>query len=70
MADILKSRGFEVSAVTTSATPAANTLVVSYTTNAAVVNKLTSLPFKYVLQITRNDAQATQVAVFIGKDFK
>lgn len=70
MADILKARGFEVTAVTASATPVNNTVVVSYTTSGAVVNKLTGLPFKYVLQITRNDTQPTNAAVFIGKDYK
>lgn len=70
MADVLKARGFEVAGITTSATPANSTVVVSYTTDGAVVNKLNSLPFKYVLQVTRNDKQPTTAAVYIGKDYK
>jgi LCP family protein required for cell wall assembly len=69
MAGVLKARGFEVTNVATGATPMNNTLVVSYTTSGAVVNQLTSLPFKYVLQV-KNERQATKVAVFIGKDYK
>lgn len=70
MAAILKGQGFEVVGVSTSTTVANDTIVVSYTTNGAVVNKLTGLPFKYVLQITRDDNRPTQAAVLIGKDYK
>jgi cell envelope-related function transcriptional attenuator common domain len=70
MAEILKARGFEVAGVTTSPTSVNSTVIVSYTTSAAVVNKLTGLPFKYNLQVTKNDAQAANAAVFIGKDYK
>ncbi len=70
MADLLRGRGFEVAAVTTGTTPQNATVVVTYTTNAAVVNKFNSLPFRYNLQITRNDKQSTDAAVYIGKDFK
>lgn len=70
MADLLKSRGFEVSGVTTSATPVNSTVVISYTTDSATVNKLYNLPFKYVIQVTRNEKQPTTAAVYIGKDYK
>jgi LCP family protein required for cell wall assembly len=70
VADILRSRGFEVVGITTSSSQTNNTVVVSYTTSAAVVNKLTGLPFKYVLQITKDDSRTTQAAVVIGKDYK
>lgn len=69
MVGVLKARGFEVAGVTTGATTANNTLVVSYSTSGAVVNQLTSLPFKYVLQI-KNERQAVQATVYIGKDYK
>lgn len=70
MAGVMRAKGFEVASESTSATPTNNTVIVSYTTSAAVVNTLTGLPFKYVLSITKNDKQPTQVAVFIGKDYK
>ncbi|HWQ60787.1 MAG TPA: LCP family protein [Negativicutes bacterium] len=70
MADVLKANGYAVAGVTTSATTANTTIVVSYTTDGAVVNKLNTLPFKYVLQVTRNDRQPTTAAVYIGKDYK
>ncbi|MDR3566259.1 MAG: LCP family protein [Negativicutes bacterium] len=69
MVAALKNQGFEVAGVTTAATVANNTVVVSYTTSSAVINKLTGMPFKYVLQVTRDDTKATQVAVMIGKDY-
>jgi len=69
VAAILRARGFEVAGVTTG-TPVNTTLIVSHTTNADVVNQLTSLPFKYVLQITRDERQPVQAAVYIGKDYK
>ncbi len=70
MADVLRGRGFEVTAVTTGSTPQSATVVITYTTNAAVVNKFNSLPFRYNLQITRNDKQSADAAVYVGKDFK
>ncbi|MDR7866978.1 MAG: LCP family protein [Sporomusaceae bacterium] len=69
MAGVLKARGFEVAGVTTSAAPASNTIVVSHSTSGTVVNQLTSLPFKYVLQI-KSERQAVQATVYIGKDYK
>lgn len=46
-----------------------NTVVISYTTNSAVVSKLTSLPFRYALQVTKKDSKADVITVIIGKDF-
>lgn len=69
MVGVLKARGFEVTGVTTGAAPASNTLVVSHSTSGTVVNQLTSLPFKYVLQI-KNERQAVNATVYIGKDYK
>lgn len=70
VADALKARGFEVSSITVSNNQTNNTVVISYTTSGAVVNSLTGLPFKYVLQITKDESRPTQAAVVIGKDYK
>lgn len=70
VADVLKARGFEVSSITVSNNQTNNTVVISYTTSGAVVNSLTGLPFKYVLQITKDESRPTQAAVVIGKDYK
>ncbi len=70
MAATLKARGFEVASVTTGSPPIAGTVVVSYTTDSAIVNKISNLPFKYVLQVTRNSKATTTAAVYIGKDYK
>lgn len=69
MTEILKARGFEVLSVST-APPSARTVVVSHTTNSGVINKLTGMPFKYSLQITKNDTYDTTATILIGKDFK
>lgn len=69
LAAVLRNRGFEVTSVSTSSTPYKNTVVISNTTNSAVVNKLTSLPFTYALQVTRDDGKSTQATVLIGKDY-
>jgi LCP family protein required for cell wall assembly len=69
MAQTLKAQGIEVSDISNSGSVSANTIIVSYTTSSAVVNKLTGLPFKYVLQITKDDGRAVQAAVVIGKDY-
>jgi LCP family protein required for cell wall assembly len=69
IAAIMRNQGFEIAGVSTSATPNKNTVVISYTTNNAVVSKLTGLPFKYVLQVTKDDSKANQVTVVIGKDY-
>ena len=70
MANTLKAQGFEVTSVSNSSTVANDTVVIAYTTSSTVVNKLTGLPFKYVLQITRDDSRSTQAAVMVGKDYK
>ncbi|HMM21963.1 MAG TPA: LCP family protein [Selenomonadales bacterium] len=70
MVNTLKAQGFEVTSVSSSSTVANDTVVISYTTSSAVVHKLTGLPFKYVLQITRDDTRSTSAAVLVGKDYK
>lgn len=68
-ATILRSQGFDVSSITAGSTVARNTVVISHTTNSAVVSKLTNLPFRYALQVTKNDSKANVVTVILGKDF-
>lgn len=69
MTTLLKNQGFEVAGVSTATTVSNNSAVISYTVNNAVVNRLTGLPFKYVLQVTKDDSKGTQAAVVIGKDY-
>ncbi|SDF66616.1 LCP family protein [Sporolituus thermophilus] len=69
VAAVLRSQGFDVLGIATAGQTAPNTVVTSYTTDNAVVGKLTSLPFKYVLHVTKNDAKADQVTVLVGKDY-
>lgn len=69
IAGIMRSQGFEVESVVNSGSPNKNTVVISHTTNNAVVGKLTGLPFKYVLQVTKDDSKSNQVTVVVGKDY-
>lgn len=69
IAAVMRNQGFEVAGISASSTPNKNTVVICYTTNSAVVSKLTGLPFKYVLQVTKDDNKANQVTVVIGKDY-
>ena len=68
-ASLLRSQGFEIASVTSGSTANKNTVIVSHTTNNAVVGKLTNLPFRYALQVTKNDGKANTVTVILGKDF-
>ncbi|HEY3426027.1 MAG TPA: LCP family protein [Negativicutes bacterium] len=69
IAAILRSQGFEVTGVSNLTTPYKNTVVISNTTNSAVVNRLTGMPFEYTLQVTKDDTKATQATVVVGKDY-
>lgn len=69
IAAIMRNQGFEIAGISNSTSANKNTVVISYTTNNAVVSKLTGLPFKYVLQVTKDDSKANQVMVVIGKDY-
>ena len=69
IATIMRNQGFEVTGISTGSGSNRNTVVISYTTSSAVVGKLTGLPFKYVLQVTKDDSKASQVMVLIGKDY-
>lgn len=69
IAAIMRNQGFEIAGINSSTSANKNTVVISYTTNNAVVSKLTGLPFKYALQVTKDDSKANQVMVVIGKDY-
>ena len=69
MASILRDQGFEVARVSSLTTPQKNTVIISNTTNSAVVGKLSDLPFAYALQVSKDDGKGTQATVVIGKDF-
>ena len=69
VAEVLRSQGFEVAGVTSTPNAYKNTVVISNSTNSTVVNKLSSLPFKYTLQITKDEGKSTDGIVVIGKDY-
>lgn len=69
MASLLRNQGFEVAGVSTVSTANKSTVVISNTTNSAVVNKLSGLPFPYSLQVTKDEGKSTQATIVIGKDF-
>lgn len=68
-ATMARNRGFEVASVSGSSARQKNTLIVSHTMNNAVVNKLTALPFNYILQITKDDSRTVPVTIILGSDF-
>ncbi|MBP1763598.1 MAG: cell envelope-related transcriptional attenuator [Firmicutes bacterium] len=67
-AAIVRKNGFEVAGVSGSSARQKNTVVVSHTMNNAVVNKLTGLPFNYVLQVSKDDS-SVPVTIILGSDF-
>lgn len=69
IADVLRSQGFEVTSVTNTPSAYKNTVVISNTTNSAVVNKLSALPFKYSLQVTKDEGKSSDGVIVIGKDY-
>ncbi|MEN6411700.1 MAG: LCP family protein [Veillonellales bacterium] len=69
MASLLREQGFEVAGVSNSAAAYKSTVVISNTTDTAVINRLRGLPFPYALQITKDDSKSTQATVVIGKDY-
>lgn len=69
IAEILRSQGIEVTSVTNTPSAYKNTVVISNTTNSAVVNKLSVLPFKYSLQVTKDEGKSSDGVVVIGKDY-
>ncbi|WP_312201561.1 LCP family protein [Anaerospora hongkongensis] len=69
IAATMRAKGFEVDGISTAAAVNKNTVVISYSTNSAVVGKLTSLPFRYALQVTKDDSRAGTISVIVGKDY-
>lgn len=69
MAAVLRKQGFEVVSVSNLTVGYKNTVVVSNTTNSMVVNRLTSLPFAYSLQVTKDESKGVQATVLVGKDY-
>lgn len=69
MAAALRQQGFEVSRITQSGSVNRNTLVISHSSQGAVLNRVTNLPFNYVLQVTPDSARTAQVTVIVGRDF-
>lgn len=65
----LRSQGFEVVGVSTLTTPYPNTVIISNSTSSSVLNKFSGLPFKYKLQVNKDDEASTQATVVIGKDY-
>ena len=68
IAGIMQSRGFEVLGVSTAGTPIRTTVVTSYTQHPSVISKLTSMPFRYVLNISEDPTREIPVRVLIGQD--
>lgn len=68
MSSILKEHGFVVAGINHSGVIRKNTAIVLHVQDSSMVNKLSGLPFKYLLQINnaQKDAHAT---VIIGQDF-
>lgn len=69
IAEILRGQGLEVASVTNTANAYRSTVVISNSTDSRVVNKLSSLPFKYSLQITRDEGKSVDGVVVVGKDY-
>ncbi|MPM94095.1 Transcriptional regulator LytR [bioreactor metagenome] len=65
----LRSQGFEVVGVSTLTTPYPNTVIISNSTSSSVLNKFSGLPFKYKLQVNKDEDAGTQATVVIGKDY-
>lgn len=68
-ASTLRSQGFEVVGVSTLTTPYANTVIISNSTSSNVLNKFSGLPFRYKLQINKDEEASVQATVVIGKDY-
>ena len=69
VASVLRSQGFEVSGVSTLTTPYPNTVVISNSTSSTVLNKFSGVPFKYKLQINKDEDSNIQATVVVGKDY-
>lgn len=69
MASQLRQQGFTVNQVSSSSNVNRHTIVIARSSQEAVLNKVTSLPFNYALQVSPQAGSVTQVTVVIGKDY-
>lgn len=69
VAAALRRQGLDVVSVSNLTVGYKNTVVVSNTTNSAVVNKLTNLPFSYSLQVTKDESKDVQATILVGRDY-
>lgn len=69
VADTLRAQGFEVVAVSNVGTAYDHTVVVANTTDTAVVNRLSALPFRYALQVSKKEGAAADATVYVGRDY-
>lgn len=68
VADTLRAQGFEVVAVSNTSAVYDHTVVVANTTDTAVVNRLSALPFRYTLQVKKKDGAAA-ATIYVGRDY-
>ena len=69
VAAALRSDGYEVTGISNQANTAAKTVVVARSYNNAILDKLSHLPFHYVLEVQKDESRADQVTVVVGKDY-
>lgn len=70
MASILLARGFEVIGINNSSNNIRrNTLITMHVVNNAVIDKLSSIPFHYVVQMASGNVKDEAITVTIGQDF-
>ena len=69
MAAQLRQQGFVITQIVSSGSINRNTIVIAHTTQDQVLNKVTSLPFNYALQVSPQANSGTQVTVVVGKDY-
>jgi len=70
MASILLARGFEVTAINNSANNLRrSTLITMRSVNNALIDKLSSIPFHYSVQMSNGNAKDAPITVTIGQDF-
>ena len=67
MAAALRSQGYDVASVADAGSANRNTVVIASSSEAS--GKLTALPFRYALQINKDDSNANTVRVIVGKDY-
>lgn len=69
VASILRSQGFVVTNISNMTAPYKNTVVVTNTSDSAVIGKFAALPFNYTVQINQENSDEAMATVVIGKDY-